>query len=113
MATMQESAFADTQDQEIYKGQIRSMIAELAYSYAEERGFEGGDPTDEWLRADRSVKTMLAGGGKPRLLRIRDCGSRHSLPEQRHIQDCARIPSRIDGASADRMHPERVGMPRF
>jgi hypothetical protein len=61
MATMQESIFADAQEGDIYKGQIRSMIAELAYSYAEERGFEGGNPTDDWLRAERSVKQMLSG----------------------------------------------------
>ena len=67
MATMQESALADTADEDIYKGQIRSMIAELAYSYAEHRGFEGGDPEDDWLRAERSVKQMLAGRQESRV----------------------------------------------
>jgi hypothetical protein len=41
----------------------RSRIAELAYLRALERGFQGGDPVDDWLAAEREVNRMLP---KPR-----------------------------------------------
>jgi hypothetical protein len=41
--------------------QRRDMIAELAYLYAEARGFQGGEPAQDWLKAeaeiDRELKT--------------------------------------------------------
>jgi len=61
MSTEQANAFEADPDTKLYEGQIHSMIAELAFSYAEERGFDGGDPKQDWLRAERSVKEMLAG----------------------------------------------------
>jgi len=36
-------------------------IAQLAYSYWEARGYQGGSPEDDWLRAERelvSTQTM-------------------------------------------------------
>jgi len=45
----------------LYDGQKRTLIAELAYSYAAERGFAGGDPIEDWLRAERSLAASLAG----------------------------------------------------
>ena len=41
----------------------RQRIAELAYLRALERGFQGGDPVDDWLAAEREVNRMLP---KPR-----------------------------------------------
>jgi hypothetical protein len=40
-------------------GQRRQMIAEAAYFRAEERGFRGGDPTEDWYAAERDVDARL------------------------------------------------------
>jgi hypothetical protein len=61
MAIAQTTAIADKSNASLYEGQIRAMIAELAYSYAEERGFDGGDPVEDWLRAESTVRERLAG----------------------------------------------------
>lgn len=37
----------------------RRMIAEEAYLLAERRGFERGDPLDDWLQAEREVDERL------------------------------------------------------
>jgi hypothetical protein len=34
----------------------REDIAELAYSYWEARGFQGGSPWDDWFRAEEELK---------------------------------------------------------
>jgi prefoldin subunit 5 len=41
------------------------MIAEAAYFRAEHRGFQGGDPLDDWLQAEAEIDRMTAGGEKP------------------------------------------------
>jgi hypothetical protein len=61
MAIEQIDVIADDPDANLYEGQMHSMIAELAYTYAEERGFEGGDPVEDWLRAESAIKKTLAG----------------------------------------------------
>ena len=33
------------------------QIASLAYSYWEARGFQGGSPEQDWLRAEQELKT--------------------------------------------------------
>jgi hypothetical protein len=33
-----------------------SRVAELAYSYWEARGFQGGSPWDDWFRAEEELK---------------------------------------------------------
>lgn len=33
-----------------------SQVAELAYSYWEARGFQGGSPWDDWFRAEEELK---------------------------------------------------------
>jgi hypothetical protein len=38
----------------------RETIALLAYSYWEARGFLGGSPEEDWLRAERELRTGLA-----------------------------------------------------
>jgi hypothetical protein len=40
----------------------RGMIAQAAYLYAEQRGFTGGDPVQDWLRAEAEVDAALASG---------------------------------------------------
>lgn len=35
----------------------REAIAQLAYSYWQERGFAGGSEEEDWLRAERELKT--------------------------------------------------------
>ncbi len=38
----------------------REAIARLAYSYWEARGFIGGSPEEDWLRAEREIRETLA-----------------------------------------------------
>ena len=40
----------------------REAIALLAYSYWEARGFTGGSPEEDWLRAERELRSTLATG---------------------------------------------------
>lgn len=38
----------------------RRMISEAAYYLAEKRNFQGGDPMDDWLRAESEIdKAMM------------------------------------------------------
>jgi hypothetical protein len=43
------------------------MIAEAAYYLAEKRNFQGGDPVNDWLEAERIIDQALQSGVKPRL----------------------------------------------
>ena len=38
----------------------RGAVARLAYSYWEARGFIGGSPEEDWLRAEREIRETLA-----------------------------------------------------
>jgi len=38
----------------------RDAIARLAYSYWEARGFVGGSPEEDWLRAEREIRETQA-----------------------------------------------------
>jgi hypothetical protein len=40
-------------------GQRRQMIAEAAYFRAEKRGFNGGDPVQDWIEAETEVDAEL------------------------------------------------------
>jgi hypothetical protein len=40
----------------------RAAVARVAYSYWEARGFTGGSPEEDWLRAEREVRSNLAAG---------------------------------------------------
>lgn len=42
------------------------MIAEAAYYLAEKRAFQGGDPVNDWLDAERIIDQALLTGIKPR-----------------------------------------------
>jgi hypothetical protein len=37
----------------------QQMIAEAAYYRAKQRGFDGGDPTQDWLQAEREIDNVL------------------------------------------------------
>jgi len=37
----------------------RKMIAEAAYYIAQQRGFQGGDSTRDWLAAEAQIEQML------------------------------------------------------
>lgn len=41
------------QNTEVPTVQRHAWIAEAAYYLAERRGFQGGNPTDDWLQAER------------------------------------------------------------
>ena len=36
------------------------MIAEAAYFKAEQRGFQGGDPAEDWLAAESEIDALLS-----------------------------------------------------
>ena len=36
-------------------GSFQEAVARLAYSYAEARGFVGGTPEEDWLRAEQEL----------------------------------------------------------
>ncbi len=38
-----------------------NMIAEAAYYLAEHRGFQGGDPQQDWLAAEAEIDRLLGG----------------------------------------------------
>ncbi len=40
--------------------QRRALIAERAYLRAEQRGFSGGDPINDWLDSEREVDALLS-----------------------------------------------------
>jgi hypothetical protein len=37
-------------------GSLQEAVARLAYSYAEARGFVGGSPEEDWLRAEQELR---------------------------------------------------------
>lgn len=43
----------------ITPAQLEHMIAEAAYYRAEHRGFQSGDPQQDWLEAEVEIKRML------------------------------------------------------
>jgi hypothetical protein len=45
------------------------MIQLTAYLRAEKRGFQGGDPMQDWLDAEREVNAMLEDTTRPRTAR--------------------------------------------
>jgi len=67
LATKNDTEVGDNPNTSVDEERKHEMIAELAYSYAEERGFEGGDPTDDWLRAESVIEQRLAGEPESRV----------------------------------------------
>jgi hypothetical protein len=39
--------------------------AKLAYSYWEQRGFDGGSAEEDWLRAERALQSVVPGNDSP------------------------------------------------
>jgi hypothetical protein len=39
---------------------VREQIARLAYQYWQERGCPDGSPEEDWLRAERELRTLTA-----------------------------------------------------
>ncbi|MBE2294927.1 MAG: DUF2934 domain-containing protein [Phycisphaerales bacterium] len=52
--------------QEISINQWHQMIAEAAYYLAEHRGFQGGNPLDDWLEAEREISCLFRPEWLPR-----------------------------------------------
>lgn len=48
------------------------MIAEAAYFRAEQRGFQGGDPVDDWLQAEAQIDRIAADGEQPAGAKLAD-----------------------------------------
>ena len=44
--------------------QVRPMVEVAAYYRAEKRGFQGGDPTQDWFEAEREIDAMLKGANR-------------------------------------------------
>jgi uncharacterized protein YfcZ (UPF0381/DUF406 family) len=73
------------------------MIAEAAYFRAERRGFQGGDPLDDWLQAEAEVDRTAAGGEEPAREKLAD-----QLAAQLHEYDgeLARLTAKARNVSA-------------
>jgi hypothetical protein len=41
-------------------GSFQEAVTRLAYSYWEARGFAGGSPEEDWLRAERELRAAYA-----------------------------------------------------
>lgn len=39
--------------------EYQRMVAEAAYYRALERGFQGGDPVDDWIQAEKEISRVL------------------------------------------------------
>lgn len=53
---------AKSTNQTMTADQRYSMIQTAAYLRAEKRGFQGGDPVQDWVDAEREVDAMLKAG---------------------------------------------------
>ena len=60
-----ESAQSQEASTAIDVAQHQQMIAEAAYLIAEQRGFQGGDPQQDWAEAERLVNERLIQQGAP------------------------------------------------
>ena len=52
------AAFAEP---EIAREDAHSAISKIAYSYWEARGYEGGSPIEDWVRAEQEYRRQAAG----------------------------------------------------
>lgn len=73
----------------------RRMIAEAAYFMAEHRGFQGGDPVQDWLEAEAEITVMLGGG---------EAASAEETAAYRRLRDevgkaLSQVQDRIDAAA--------------
>jgi hypothetical protein len=56
-----------TTSQTMTADQRHSMIQAAAYLRAEKRGFQNGNPTQDWVDAEREIDAMLSDDRRPRL----------------------------------------------
>jgi len=59
-----KTASADTSSN-ITAEERRRMITEAAYYLAEQRGFSGGSPEQDWIQAEREIDRVLQGTPLP------------------------------------------------
>lgn len=59
-ATARGASATETAVSGITLPQRERMIAEAAYYRAEHRGFQGGDPQQDWLEAEAEINRMLS-----------------------------------------------------
>lgn len=52
--------------------QRERMIAEAAYFRAQQRGFQGGDPLDDWLQAEAEIDRLAHSGDQPARVKLAD-----------------------------------------
>lgn len=57
--TKARKASASTKASAIDNSKVHEMVAREAYLRAEERGFMGGDPLQDWLEAEKKVTEKL------------------------------------------------------
>jgi hypothetical protein len=59
---LQPVAHENTQPENTHAQNHHAMIAAVAYSYWESRGYQGGDALEDWVRAENELrpKTMAA-----------------------------------------------------
>ena len=65
LKTRIESRSATSHGTSIDAEQRQQMIAEEAYLIAERRGFEGGDPGQDWIEAEMAVNNRLMQESSP------------------------------------------------
>jgi Protein of unknown function (DUF2934) len=59
-ATKRPASGTATVTRSVSAEQRNSMIAESAYLRAEARGFQGGDPVQDWLDGEKEVDALLS-----------------------------------------------------
>ena len=57
--TSQVSASPETPGQSLSSEERRRRIEQAAYFRAQQRGFNGGDPVEDWLAAEREINRLL------------------------------------------------------
>lgn len=58
-STSRAGAGQDNPGQNVSPDERRRMIEQAAYFRAQQRGFSGGDPLEDWLAAEREINRML------------------------------------------------------
>jgi len=53
--TKKTATIRKTRQQQLSTDKRRRLVAEAAYLKAERRGFEGGDPIEDWLEAEQEI----------------------------------------------------------
>jgi hypothetical protein len=86
---------ADAPTQSVTTEVRQRMIAEAAYYRALQRGFNGGDPVDDWLQSEREIDgALLSPAQQKRESAAHEAPERYALStrpqssrQRRHAQD--------------------------